>query len=146
MGKGSLACTRRKPFTMAAWLRPSTATRSLQPVAMSTNCRVWTYSPAVTGPQWWTRSVSKLPGAWMVQERRSMGTSRSSRLGGWGLRRGSLGLSNWNRCKSRWTVALLIAASCSSTSAVRTSSSHRANCCAVGSPPQADQALRTHVV
>ena len=50
MGKGSRSCILRKSATMAVWLRPNIATRSLQPIAMSISCRVWTYSAAVTGP------------------------------------------------------------------------------------------------
>ncbi len=65
-------------------LRPRIATRSLQPVATSTNWGVWTYWPVPESPLRWTRSTSKCPGSGIGSGRRSAWIERVKGLGGEG--------------------------------------------------------------
>ena len=91
-----------RPASIARWLRPSTATRSLQPVATSTSCSVCTYSPSVTGPLWWTRSTSKCPGAGLVPgdpPHRHRARRRVDRVGPLGAPAAAAGGVSWHEAR-----------------------------------------------
>ena len=128
MPNGSRPLIRSSPAPTALPLLPKIATRSLQPVAMSTICSVYTYSPEVDSPEWCTRSISKCPGSAISQLSLHIGTSLLCRFAPSGPFRGSCMPGRPICAIIRESVARLMLPSCPSSFVVSFNSPKPARC------------------